>query len=121
MDWQTNCLTGTFSFGMRDCVDVGADRSEILFQDAIQRAKELDNHLARTGRTVGPLHGVPMTIKDQFSVKGYDSTLGYVGRSFKPAHEDADLVKILKDAGVIFIAKTNLPQSIMACLMSCRP
>ena len=54
-----------------------------------------------------------MTVKDQFNIKGYDSTLGYVGRSFNPATEDADIVKILKDAGAVFIAKTNLPQSIM--------
>ena len=56
-----------------------------------------------------------MTLKDQFNVEGYDSTLGYVGRAFKPAAEDADVVAILKNAGVLFIAKTNLPQSIMWC------
>lgn len=56
-----------------------------------------------------------MTLKDQFNVKGYDTTIGYVGRAFKPAADDANLVKILEDAGVVFIAKTNLPQSIMWC------
>ena len=61
----------------------------------------------------GPLHGVPITVKDQFNVTGVDTTLGYVGRSFKPATEDALLVQILKDMGAIVIAKTNLPQSIM--------
>lgn len=60
-----------------------------------------------------------MTLKDQYNVKGYDTTLGYLGRAFKPASDDADLVKILEDAGVIFLAKTNLPQSIMACGCSC--
>lgn len=54
-----------------------------------------------------------MTVKDQFNIHGYDSTLGYVGRAFVPATSDADVVKILKEAGVVFIAKTNLPQSIM--------
>ena len=54
-----------------------------------------------------------MTLKDQFNVQGFDTTLGYVGRAFKPATEDADLVKILEQAGVVFLAKTNLPQSIM--------
>ncbi len=80
---------------------------------AIERAKRLDDHFATHGKPLGPLHGIPMTLKDQFNVKGYDTTLGYVGRAFEPASDDADLVKILEDAGVVFLAKTNLPQSIM--------
>lgn len=59
-----------------------------------------------------------MTLKDQFNIKGFDSTLGYVGRAFKPAAEDAVLVKILEDAGAVILAKTNLPQSIMVLTSS---
>ena len=54
-----------------------------------------------------------MTLKDQFDVEGFDSTLGYVARSFKPAKEDAVVVKVLKSLGAVIIGKTNLPQSIM--------
>ena len=79
----------------------------------MERAKQLDDYFATHGKLIGPLHGIPMTLKDQFNVKGYDTALGYVGRAFKPATDDADLVKILEDAGVMFLAKTNLPQSIM--------
>ncbi|KAF2109385.1 amidase signature domain-containing protein [Lophiotrema nucula] len=56
-----------------------------------------------------------MTLKDQFDVKGYDSTLGYVGRAFKPAAQDCVLVALLKQMGAVIIAKSNLPQSIMWC------
>ncbi|KAK3713243.1 hypothetical protein LTR37_008676 [Vermiconidia calcicola] len=98
-----------------DVVLAYIQKTEILFDDALERAEQLDKILSSTGKPVGPLHGVPMTVKDQFNIKGYDSTLGYVGRSFNPATEDADIVKILKDAGAVFIAKTNLPQSIMWC------
>lgn len=87
--------------------------AEILFDRAVERSKKLDDYLTTHGKVIGPLHGIPMTLKDQFNVKDYDSTLGYVGRAFKPASDDADLVKILEDAGVVFLAKTNLPQSIM--------
>jgi amidase len=62
---------------------------------------------------MGPLHGAVVTLKDQFNIKGYDSTLGYVGRSFIPATKDAVLVKMLKSLGAIVLAKSNLPQSIM--------
>ncbi|KAF2498654.1 acetamidase [Lophium mytilinum] len=89
--------------------------TEIIFDEALKAAEELDSYFNAHGTLVGPLHGVPMTLKDQFDVKGYDSTIGYVGRAFKPASEDAVLVAMLKKLGAVVIAKTNLPQSIMWC------
>lgn len=56
---------------------------------------------------------MPVTLKDQFNIKGLDTTLGYVGRAFKPRGEDAVYVKFLEAMGAVIIAKTNLPQSIM--------
>lgn len=82
----------------------------------MKRARELDEHFATHGRLVGPLHGVPMTLKDQLDVQGYDSTLGYVGRAFRPAEQDAVLVALLKQLGAVIIAKSNLPQSIMVIM-----
>ncbi|QMW35017.1 hypothetical protein G4B84_010508 [Aspergillus flavus NRRL3357] len=93
----TNCLT------------------EICFDDAIDQARHLDNFQRTHGRLIGPLHGVPMSVKDQFNIKGLDSTLGYVCNAFTPAKSDALLVHTLKQLGAIIIAKTNLPQSIMWC------
>ncbi|KAJ5936486.1 Amidase [Penicillium verhagenii] len=91
----TNCLT------------------EVVFDDALQQAKKLDEDFQITRQIKGPLHGIPFTVKDQFNIKDVDTTLGYVGRSFDPAQQDAVLVRILKNMGAIVIAKTNLPQSIM--------
>lgn len=92
---KTNCIT------------------EVVFEDALAQARTLDEHFKKTGQLKGPLHGVPITVKDQFNVAGVDTTLGYVGRSFAPATEDAVLVQILRDMGAVVLAKTNLPQSIM--------
>ncbi|OAX84311.1 hypothetical protein ACJ72_01309 [Emergomyces africanus] len=89
--------------------------SEIVFEEALKQARELDKTFKETGKVKGPLHGIPVTLKDQFNIKGVDTTLGYVGRSFSPATEDAVLVQMLKSLGAIVIAKTNLPQSIMWC------
>ena len=93
--------------------DIDDSLTEIFFQEALARAGELDNYRKEHGNVIGPLHGVPVTLKDQFNVKGYDSTLGYVSRTFSPAVEDAVLVALLKKLGAVILAKTNLPQSIM--------
>jgi amidase len=87
--------------------------TETLFEDALKQATELDAFFKEKGCLVGPLHGVPMTLKDQFDIRGYDSTLGYVGRAFKPASQDCVLVSLLKQMGAVIVAKSNLPQSIM--------
>ncbi|KAF2636582.1 amidase [Massarina eburnea CBS 473.64] len=89
--------------------------TEVLFADALNRAAELDAYFKEHGTVVGPLHGVPMTLKDQFDVKGYDSTLGYVGRANKEAKKDCVLVSLLRNLGAVILAKSNLPQSIMWC------
>lgn len=87
--------------------------TEVLFDTAIKQANELDEYFQKYGKLVGPLHGICMTLKDQFDVEGFDSTLGYVGRAFKPAPQDCTLVALLKQMGAIIVAKSNLPQSIM--------
>ncbi|KAG9250767.1 amidase [Emericellopsis atlantica] len=94
---QTNCLT------------------EICFDDALEQARELDKFQKEHGRLKGPLHGVPISLKDQFDLQGLDSTLGYVGRSFEPAKSDCVLAEVLQRLGAIIICKTNLPQSILWC------
>lgn len=50
--------------------------TEIFFEDAFSTATQLDGYLAQTGKTVGPLHGLPVSIKDLFSVKGVDTSIG---------------------------------------------
>merc|ERR1719272_1836143 len=58
--------------------------------DAMRRAEELDKHYADTGgSTVGPLHGVPCTVKDHFAVKGYPVTMG-MSRLRRQADADAE-------------------------------
>lgn len=89
--------------------------TEVLFDEALEQARKLDEYYKKNGCIIGPFHGVPVTVKDQFNVKGVDSTLGYVSRVGLPAIEDAAIVQILRAQGAIIIGKTNLPQSIMVC------
>ncbi|KAL1969215.1 hypothetical protein VTN77DRAFT_469 [Rasamsonia byssochlamydoides] len=92
--------------------------TEPLFASALERARQLDEHLQRTGKPVGPLHGLPVTVKDCFFVKGVDSSIGIAALAFKPATQNAPLVELLLSLGAVLIAKTNVPQT-MGFLDSC--
>ncbi|KAF5243407.1 hypothetical protein FANTH_8229 [Fusarium anthophilum] len=87
--------------------------SEPLFESALERAKSLDEYFQKYQQLIGPLHGIPVSVKDQFNIVGVDTTLGYVGRSFKPARDNAVMVTLLEKLGAVIITKTVIPQSII--------
>lgn len=78
-------------------------------EHALEQARAADQKLAR-GEPVGPLHGVPMTIKDCFDTAGIISTWGTLGRKDFVPEKDATIVRRLKEAGAILIGKTNTPE-----------
>jgi amidase len=71
-------------------------------------AREADAALAR-GELWGPLHGVPMTIKDALETAGVRTTGGYPPLSSHVPKKDATAVARLKAAGAVLIGKTNVP------------
>lgn len=77
-------------------------------EDILLEAAEKDS-LIEQGIILGPLHGIPMTVKDSFSVKGIRNTNGHPAYRNHIATEDAELVTRLKNAGAIIIGKTSLP------------
>jgi Asp-tRNA(Asn)/Glu-tRNA(Gln) amidotransferase A subunit family amidase len=81
----------------------------VLGDDARQRAREAEQ-LVMAGGEVGPLHGVPVAIKDAIWVKGELATMGTRAlENFRP-DEDAAAVRRLRDAGAIVVAKTTNPE-----------
>jgi amidase len=75
---------------------------------ARQRAGELDVATAR-GESKGPLHGIPITIKDSYETAGLKTTCGApIWRDHVPA-TNADAVQRLVDAGAVIVGKTNTP------------
>ncbi|KAL6249168.1 hypothetical protein RBB50_004231 [Rhinocladiella similis] len=87
--------------------------TEIMFADAIEDAKSLDKIFQQTGKTVGPLHGLPMTFKECFHVKGYDASNGYISRTFSPSTQTTPIIELLKSQGAVVISKTNTPQTML--------
>lgn len=91
---QVNCLTA-------------------LLPEALEEAKACDRYLKDTGNTRGPLHGLPISIKEQISLKGHRVNAGFVAWVDNITTEDAHIVKILRGLGAVIFARTSEPQSFM--------
>ncbi|KIL69168.1 hypothetical protein M378DRAFT_184407 [Amanita muscaria Koide BX008] len=92
----TNCLT------------------EVMFESARKQAKTLDDEFSATGKLRGPLHGVPVSIKDQYDIAGVDTSLGFSQWTNKPAKENCSLADQFITAGAVPFVKTNVPQTMFA-------
>ena len=82
---------------------------QVSSEQALTDARNADQALAR-GDVVGPLHGVPFTLKDAIETKGLICTGGTEGRAHYFPHQDAVVVKRLREAGAILLGKTNCPE-----------
>ena len=77
--------------------------------EALQAAREADESISR-GHHLGPMHGVPTAVKDQFYTKGIRTTAGStILWDFVP-DEDATVVANLKEAGAVILGKLNLSE-----------
>jgi len=92
----TNCLT------------------ELLPSRALVRALWLDDYIAVHGKTIGPLHGLPISVKEHICMEGLECNAGFVSWVGRQSVEDALVLKILWDAGAVFYARTTEPQTIVS-------
>lgn len=83
-----------------------------LFDQAMAAARRADEARA-TGEPMGPLHGVPITIKECHDVAGAPSTAGLPSRVGHQAPQDMLMVARLRGAGAVILGKTNLPQVML--------
>lgn len=96
---------------------------ETFFDAALADAAALDTYLATHKKPVGPLHGVPISLKDQFHVKNVETTMGYVGwigtfegKKDHPKHKtfESEMVRELRALGAVLYVKTAVPHTLMA-------
>jgi amidase len=95
---------------------------EIFFDAAIESAQELDQYFAKHKKPIGPLHGLPISLKDQFHVKGVETHMGYVGwigtfqgekGTGKEKVYESEMVKELRNLGAVLYVKTAVPHTLM--------
>ncbi|KAK5954831.1 hypothetical protein OHC33_004557 [Knufia fluminis] len=96
---------------------------ETFFDAALADAKALDTYYAEHKKTKGPLHGVPVSLKDQFHVKNVETTMGYVGwiDTFEGKKGDSrqktyesEMVRELRELGAVLYCKTSVPHTLMS-------
>lgn len=91
--------------------EVNGDLNAVVidcFDQAIEDAKSIDQRIAG-GEEIGPLAGVPVTIKECFHVADTASTIGLTTLT-KKHKRDNIIVKRMRDAGAVVLGKTNIPQ-----------
>ena len=107
---------------MSDCCQVHC-LHETFFDAALKDAQALDDYYAKHQKPIGPLHGVPVSLKDQFHVKDVDTHMGYVGwiDTFEGKPDDprkrvyeSEMVRELRNMGAILYCKTSVPASLMS-------
>ncbi|KAI3329205.1 amidase [Xylariaceae sp. AK1471] len=110
------CKTAAIAHQINNCLH------EVFFDQALHRARQLDDSYAQNGTTVGPLHGLPISLKDQFHVKGVDTNMGYVGwigsnfgiKNPDQIHKvESQITSELLSLGAILYCKTSLPQTLL--------
>jgi Asp-tRNA(Asn)/Glu-tRNA(Gln) amidotransferase A subunit family amidase len=111
---QTNARTVTQAF--LDRIEAYDRRGPALWAivatnpDALSDADALDRHYATTGDFVGPLHGIPVLVKDNYDVAGLQTTGGSASLIGWVPERDATVIRKLKEAGAIILAKTTMSE-----------
>ncbi|PWN43803.1 amidase signature enzyme [Ceraceosorus guamensis] len=89
--------------------------TEIYYEQALKRAAWLDAEFQKTGKLVGPLHGVPLSVKEQYALRGTHLTVGFSSWiKSGPTDHTAGIVRLGEHLGAIPFVKTNVPQTMIA-------
>lgn len=101
---RTACMTTTVST---------PETAHKLPERALARAEELDNYLAKQKRVQGPLHDLPISVKEYVGMRGLDLNTGFVTSIGTKAEDDALILKILWKAECVFYVRTTEPQTLV--------
>ena len=96
-----------------DAVDRGVRAFTMVFRyEALAAARKSDEERLR-GEVRGPLHGLPVTVKESLDMAGFASTMGVPSRRNARSTEDAGITRMLRDAGAVILGRTNVSQLML--------
>ncbi len=105
-DLVEQCLTA-----IDDPTGEGARTFTRVYADEARKSADAADLLLRQGRSIGPLTGIPVSIKDLFDVSGEPTSAGsIVLADASPARVDSGVVRRLRDAGAVLIGRTNMTE-----------
>jgi amidase len=87
--------------------------TELLPTTALSRAAFLDLYLKEHGEPIGPLHGLPISVKEHIGMKGLTLNGGFVAWHDRVADSNAHILDILLGAGAVLYVRTTQPQTLM--------
>lgn len=86
---------------------------DLFPKEGLERAQFLDEYYQKNGKTIGPLHGLPISLKEQMNYKGKITHGGYVSKIDNVPTKHSVTTQILEDMGAVFFVRTNQPQTLM--------
>lgn len=101
------CKASAYAQELTNCL------TEVLYPEAMERAQYLDHYLAKNGKTIGPLHGLPISLKDSFIVPPHPASIGMAAYANEPLDKETLIVTMLRNLGAVFYCKTNVPVAMM--------
>ncbi|KAF2655066.1 putative glutamyl-tRNA amidotransferase subunit A [Lophiostoma macrostomum CBS 122681] len=87
--------------------------TELLPTSALSRAAHLDDYLKEHGQPMGPLHGLPISVKEHINMKDLTCNAGFIAWHDKVPDANAHILDILLSAGAVLYARTTQPQTLM--------
>ncbi|ORY19818.1 amidase signature domain-containing protein [Clohesyomyces aquaticus] len=87
--------------------------TELLPVASLERATYLDSYIKEHGKPIGPLHGLPISVKEHIGMKGLTLNAGFIAWHDRTADQNALILDILYAAGAVFYVRTTQPQTLM--------
>ncbi|KIW95237.1 uncharacterized protein Z519_03821 [Cladophialophora bantiana CBS 173.52] len=113
--WSCEDVVSAYCHRAALCHQFANCLTEVLFEEAVKTARELDQYRRETGGLKGPLHGLPVSFMDRFRVSGTETAAGFISW-LGPKETDVTeslIVRHMRALGAIPFCKTNMPQSMM--------
>ncbi|MCA9549282.1 MAG: amidase [Myxococcales bacterium] len=100
-------------YARADAVDPAINALVHRFRDTALASADSADEARLRNIDYGPLHGLPITVKESLDTRGTATTLGVRARQRQVAEDDAVVVKVLRQSGAIVIGKTNISQTLL--------